>query len=539
LDEAFAKLHEAKHNLKTIVMKKFDEAVRDNDTANVERFFKIFPIINQREEGLKKFSHYLCNKINGYHLIGSNCDEPSNHLSQLSHLYETIAKLIDSHQALFETYYGPGNFISCIEILQRECDFRVKKIIENYKIKKNLNTIYTSVQKVLKSSSSTSSNKIDARDIDSLLTEMNLLNSRSVTYLKFIYNRTKQDIESIVEEGSDSTSTKMQQLDDLIKNCQLNLIIQELNGLYVLLEEYFLKESCLKAIQLDDVDSLGSLTSSILDDVFFIVKKCITRASSGGSLDVLCAVINHSALILDTSFCDAINEKIKYGYPNTGGISGAAAALDLSQAYNVIQAGRYLQTTSDIEKAKLLFLIALNNLDSACYYVKTLNNNTIEQVNKSANLMSGKQNREKLDSCLFDLLSLTTKFQSLIYSGINQLFIGLLKPRLKSWIDCFANDSHQLTDDDIIRYEATEGLRPYTQTFLVNLDALLKTAKNGLTENNYRSLINVLSSELTKRLETALTKCSFDKVIVDYSYKNNYSSLFFIYSLVAINLIEK
>ena len=363
---------------------------------------------------------------------------------------------------------------------------------------------------MLKSNSATSSNKIDARDIDLLLTKMNLLNSRSETYLKFIYDRTKQDIERIVEkDGSDIIMQKMNKLDDIIKHCQVNLIIQEMNGLYVSLEEYFLKESCLKAIQLDDIDSLGSTTSSILDDVFFIVKKCITRALSGGNLDVLCAIINHSVSILDTSFCDAINERIKYGYPNIGGIS---AALDLSQAYNVIQAGRYLQTTSDIEKAKLLFLAALNNLDSACYCVKTLNNNTIEQVNKSLNLMNGKQNREKLDSCLFDLLSLTTKFQSLIYSGINQLFIGLLKPRLKSWIDSFSCDSHQLTDDDILRYEATDGLRPYTQIFLISLDTLLKTAKNGLTENNYCSLINVLSTELTKRLENALIKCSFDKV---------------------------
>lgn len=63
LDEAFDKLHEAETQLKAIVMRKFDEAVRDEDVASVERFFKIFPLLNQHNEGLKKFSTYLCSQV--------------------------------------------------------------------------------------------------------------------------------------------------------------------------------------------------------------------------------------------------------------------------------------------------------------------------------------------------------------------------------------------------------------------------------------------------------------------------------------------
>ena len=45
MDEAFARLHEAEAKLKNIVMKKFDEAVSQDDVASVERFFKIFPLL--------------------------------------------------------------------------------------------------------------------------------------------------------------------------------------------------------------------------------------------------------------------------------------------------------------------------------------------------------------------------------------------------------------------------------------------------------------------------------------------------------------
>jgi hypothetical protein len=45
------------------VTQKFDEAVRAEDLASVERFFKIFPLLGMQEEGLVKFSLYLCSKV--------------------------------------------------------------------------------------------------------------------------------------------------------------------------------------------------------------------------------------------------------------------------------------------------------------------------------------------------------------------------------------------------------------------------------------------------------------------------------------------
>lgn len=31
--------------------------------ASVDRFFKLFPLLNKHEEGLKKFTTYLCAKV--------------------------------------------------------------------------------------------------------------------------------------------------------------------------------------------------------------------------------------------------------------------------------------------------------------------------------------------------------------------------------------------------------------------------------------------------------------------------------------------
>ena len=40
------------------------------------------------------------------------------------------------------------------------------------------------------------------------------------------------------------------------------------------MEEYYMRESIAKAIQLDNIEP-GNLTSSMTDDVFFILKQCI------------------------------------------------------------------------------------------------------------------------------------------------------------------------------------------------------------------------------------------------------------------------
>jgi hypothetical protein len=54
----------------------------------------------------------------------------------------------------------------------------------------------------------------------------------------------------------------------------INRAVQELLGHYIMLERYFLSESVSKAVAMDTAVE-GSLTSSVVDDVFFLVKKSI------------------------------------------------------------------------------------------------------------------------------------------------------------------------------------------------------------------------------------------------------------------------
>lgn len=63
MDASLVMLQEAEQKLKVIVTEKLDEAVAAVDLAQVERFFKIFPMLGLHSQGLARFGQYLCSQV--------------------------------------------------------------------------------------------------------------------------------------------------------------------------------------------------------------------------------------------------------------------------------------------------------------------------------------------------------------------------------------------------------------------------------------------------------------------------------------------
>ncbi len=60
---SFDVLRENESRLKDLVRQKFREAVDNNDQANIERFGRLFPLLNLHEEGLDLYAHHLRSKV--------------------------------------------------------------------------------------------------------------------------------------------------------------------------------------------------------------------------------------------------------------------------------------------------------------------------------------------------------------------------------------------------------------------------------------------------------------------------------------------
>lgn len=63
ISHAVTTLEEATTQMRQIITTKFDDAVKRDDLASVERFFKIYPLLRMYDEGISKFSAYICTKV--------------------------------------------------------------------------------------------------------------------------------------------------------------------------------------------------------------------------------------------------------------------------------------------------------------------------------------------------------------------------------------------------------------------------------------------------------------------------------------------
>lgn len=63
-------------------------------------------------------------------------------------------------------------------------------------------------------------------------------------------------------------------VEDLVRRCELSKEMQVIIGYYIMMEEYYMREMAGKAAALDTSDA-DALTSSVVDDTFYLVKKSI------------------------------------------------------------------------------------------------------------------------------------------------------------------------------------------------------------------------------------------------------------------------
>lgn len=501
---------------------KLDEAIKKDDLASVERFFKIFPQLGMHDEGIVKFTGYVCTKLTTkaqreirQSLDIAKAEKRTNvaYADSFTVLLENVLRVIEVNQPIVENYYGFGHLLKMVKLLQFECDDEARKLVQEFNkqrhIQRKVNQINDYMKSQANASSSTlghlrkssgSTDKLNAKDMDALIAEVTIMHSRAELYVRFIRRRVTNDIEKS-GMGEEEKKTAMESLETMIKKSQLSTQMQELLSTYLLFERYFMEESVIKGIALDAYE-VGQLCSSMVDDVFFIVRKCIRRSIGTQSIDGICAVINNGASCLEQEFLNALKGPLKAGYPS--------GYIDLAQAYNAfqssIQQGKI--QTSDTEVARTKFIVTLNNADKSTEYIETLHKNMGEEIKISFSSMSVHK-KEMIESCLSGLKSVGDSLKAVIEFGMQQLRSSALKPRINPWIDQFQSYNHMMTEEELAAYEAGET---FIQFLIVQLDGLLTSFKKTLCERNYDVLVSMLATDVTTRFERSIKKSAFNRL---------------------------
>ncbi|KAJ7986154.1 hypothetical protein DPEC_G00347840 [Dallia pectoralis] len=518
VDASLAMLQESEQRLKVLVAERLDEAVSKGDLPQVERFFKIFPLLGLHEQGLVRFGHYLCSQLaskaeeNLLLAVGGDLGEKRAALifaDTLTLLLEGIARVVETHQPIVETYYGPGHLYTLITHLQKECDQQAQKVVDKFIQQRDYRNKFQMIQNNMMKSVPTE--RIEPRELDPVLLEVTLMNARSELYLRFLRRRMMADFE--VEDATALPAIVQEHkhdVDKLLKHCMLSQLMQELIGYYIPMEEYYMRETVIKAVAMDTYDK-GQLTSSMVDDCFYIVKKCISRALSSSSIDCLCAMINHSTSVLESDFREVLYNKLRQGFPATTlqdiqrGVSSAVSLMQSS-----LQQGKFNNLGIDsAEVAKAAFLVTLNNVEVCSENLTTLKRNLESDCTKLFTQGAGSGEQAKIDSCLSDLVNTSSKFKDLLQEGLMELNSTAIKPQVKPWISSFLSISHNIEEEEFNEYEAND---PWVQQLIVNLEQLMAEFKAGLSPVIYDTLTSLTTSLVSMEMEKTVLKCTFSRL---------------------------
>uniref|UniRef100_A0A8C1SAM5 Conserved oligomeric Golgi complex subunit 4 n=1 Tax=Cyprinus carpio TaxID=7962 RepID=A0A8C1SAM5_CYPCA len=502
VEASLALLQEAERNLKTLVTTRLEEAVATGDLPQVERFFKILPLLGLHEQGLACFAQYLCSQLaskaeeNLLLAVGSDLGErraPVIFADTLTLLLEGIARIVETHQPIVETYYGPGRLHTLLAHLQKECDKQAQKIVDKFIQQRDYNNKFQVIQSSMMRGMATE--KIEPRDLDPVLCEVTLMNSRAELYFRFLRRRIVADFE-VADAMADETVIQehQQSLEQLLKNCQLSRTMQELIGYYIPMEEYYMRESVNKAVVMDTAE-VGQLSSSMVDDVFYIVKKCISRALTSSSSDCMCAMINHATSVLETDFREVLVCKLRAGYP-------VSALQDLQRG--VSSAVSLMQ--SSLQQGKITNLTQTLGIESQEQAKSAYLSDCAKLFSQGAGSDHAKA---KIDSCLSDLVNTSSKFKDLLQEGLQELNNTSIRPQVKPWISSFLSVSHNIEEEEFSDYEAND---PWVQQLIVQLEQLMAEFKVGLSPVIYDTLTSLMTSLIAMEMEKTVFKCTFSRL---------------------------
>jgi hypothetical protein len=212
-------LDAAAESLCGLFLREFEKATKEGDGSRVTRFFKLFPLIGRTDTGLDAYGRYVCQGVASRARTTFNAAAPAQRKegyffgNTITKLFEHIAQIVDGHEPLVETHYGPGMMAKVIERLQIEADVQGGIILDTWHDERNVDRKLTDVKSYAFSflvqsfapkppsglpRSSSPANAagrvsedegVDMKEVDGLLGESALMLGRWSLYTRFISSK--------------------------------------------------------------------------------------------------------------------------------------------------------------------------------------------------------------------------------------------------------------------------------------------------------------------------------------------------------------
>lgn len=306
---------------------------------------------------------------------------------------------------------------------------------------------------------------------------------------------------------------------------RLNERLHEVLGWYVRLEQYYMDEAVKMAVVEDQLPALASmeaakitpgnpaamsssnpdsedahseasssLTSSIVDDVFFVVKECLQRAQMTYNVNTVCAIVNladqqMSGLFLDTLAANSKQQSTIQTFTRKAASTPASIAvalnnLKLSEEY--AQRSLSLRPSDSLWKNLLSYLQRLTaEVESSVQQQFTANPKEVQKI-----------------AAVLDQIHQTEKRFSHVRHGNMELLASSLLPRLQASLETHLIDAQYVLDEQ--EYSQNQINDPYMRHFIADVEATLAPFQQFMVATNAEALNEILARSFAEQIEAHL-----------------------------------
>ncbi|KAI3796646.1 hypothetical protein L1987_39324 [Smallanthus sonchifolius] len=475
-------LFASKKQLEGIVRRRLSAAVDQRDHAAVLRFIRLYSPLALEEEGLQVYVSYLKkvisvrSKVEFEQLVEFMEQNQSqvNFVACLTNLFKDIVLAIEENEEILRSLCGEDGIVYAICELQEECDSRGSLILKKYMEFRKLSKLTSEINSYKNDLLSAGEEEgPDPREIELFLEEILSLTQLGEDYTGYMVSKIKGL--SNVDPELTPRATKA------FRSGNFSKVIQDITSYYVILEGFFMVENVRKAIKIDE-HVMDSLTTSMVDDVFYVLQSCCRRSISTSNINSVIAALSSAVSLLGGEYNDALQQKMRE--PNLGG--------------KLFLGGVVQKTGVDIATA-------LNNIDVSSEYALKLRHEIEEQC---AEVFSAPADRERIKSCLSELGEMSNGFKKALVAGLEQL-VGTVTHRIRPVLDSVATVSYELSEAEYAENEVND---PWVQRLLHAVETNTGWLQPLMTANNYDSFVHLVIDFIVKRLEVIMMQKRFSQL---------------------------
>lgn len=329
---------------------------------------------------------------------------------------------------------------------------------------------------------------------------------------------------------------------------EYNRLGQEICGLYTTLESAWLQASLHRAVGMEKLVQIAQpitdasamvnndsksavvgermiMTSSFVDDAFYIIGQIVQRSLATGSADAACGCINHICSSLEEIVLDHFKQASE---SIIASLSASSVASVLSEPVHIGKlreiSKKFIQTTtasaastaSDAiaqqqeakEREELIFSL-LNSIHFCMEYTSQLHGHVMSQVDE---VLMKEELRTKLRNCAESLQDEKRNFYQLLSSSLEK-YAEPCKAKIKEYLErTFSNVSGISYELDEASFDRVHTSDPYVAGLVVILDEFFGDIFNNMSQENLFWMVERLGENVAKGIEHGVVRKRFTQL---------------------------